>query len=305
MSGILGVVHFDGRPIDQADIDQSLKIMSHRGPDGCNVWSAGNITFAQLMLCSTPESLNETLPWEDPLSGLVITADARIDNRDELISQLCLKTATLPPIPDSQLIVAAFRKWGRACVDHLLGDFSFAIWDKKHQQLFVARDPMGLRPFYYYSCAEFFVFASAALAVTQVPRVPRRVNEGRIADFLVDELEGINNTETYFKSIYRLPPAHLGVIGKNTVSFHRYWQPDPERCLHLSSDDDYADALEEVLTRSIKARLRSQHPASSMLSGGADSSTVVGIASKLQSKDTGVAGRGDPPGAFKKKKIFL
>lgn len=288
MSGILGVVTFDGRPIHQADIDQSLATISHRGPDRCNVWSADNVTFAQLMLCATPESLNETLPWEDRLSGLVITADARIDNRDELISQLCLETTTLPPIPDSQIIVAAFRKWGSACVDHLLGDFSFAIWDKKNQQLFVARDPMGLRPFYYYSCAEFFVFASAALAVAHAPRVPTRANEGRIADFLVNKLEGINNTETYFKNIYRLPPAHLGVVEKNTVSFQHYWQPDPERCLRLSSDDDYADALEEVLTLSIKARMRSQHPASSMLSGGADSSTVVGIASTLQVEDSGV-----------------
>ncbi len=281
MSGIFGIVNLDGKPVDQADLKRMSEIMAHRGPDASNIWLKNDVGLGQLMLCSTTESLNEQLPWQDPLSGLVITADARIDNRDELLTALSIDSGSVPPIPDSQLILFAFRKWGKACVDHLLGDFSFAIWDKTNRRLFVARDHMGLRPFYYYSRGDFFVFASAANAVTQVSHVPNQINEGRVADFLIDELEGINNTSAFFEQVYRMPPAHFGVLEKNKVSFTRYWKPDPEACLQLGSDDEYADALEEVLTLSIKARLRSQYPASSMLSGGIDSSTITGIARKL------------------------
>lgn len=278
MSGILGIVNFDGQPVDPTDLNRMSEKMAHRGPDGFNIILDSNVGFGQLMLCSTPESLSETLPWQDPVSGLLITADARIDNREELISALSMASSTESPIPDSQLILTAYRKWGKACVDHLLGDFSFAIWDEKNRQLFVARDHMGIRPFYYYSCKNFFVFASAANAIAQVSRVPNQVDEGRVADFLIQELEGINNTSTFFNDIYRMPPAHFGIVEKGTVSFQRYWKPDPEKSLHLSSDEEYADALEDTLRLAIKARLRSHLPVASMLSGGADSSTITGIA---------------------------
>jgi len=281
MSGIFGIVNFDGRPVRQAELKFMSSKMVHRGPDGCNIWLKNDVGLGLLMLCSTPESLNEPLPWEDPQSGLIITADARIDNRDELITTLSIDSGIAPPIPDSQIIVAAFRKWGKSCVDHLLGDFSFVIWDQKKRQLFVARDHMGIRPFYYYSSGALFVFASSASAIAQVSRVSKQVNEARVADFLIDELEGINNTATFFNNIYRMPPAHFGLVEQNKISFHRYWEPDSDRCLQLASDDDYADALEEVLTLAIKARVRSQYPASSMLSGGVDSSTIVGISRKL------------------------
>ena len=127
MSGIFGIVNFDGEPVHQADLKRISKTMAHRGPDAANVWSENAVGLGQLMLCSTKESLREPLPWEDSSSGLVITADARIDNRAELLAALSIDSEMAPTIPDSQLILLAFRKWDEACVDHLLGDFSFAI----------------------------------------------------------------------------------------------------------------------------------------------------------------------------------
>ena len=233
------------------------------------------------MLHSTPESLHEVLPWRDPSSGLRITADARIDNRGELLVALGLNQRSAKEMPDSQLILAAFRKWGETCVEHLLGDFSFVIWDAANQQLFFARDHMGLKPFYYYLSTDLFVFASAAVAVVAASGVARRINEGRIADFLVAELEGINKTCTFYEKVYRMPPAHSGVLKRQKLSLREYWKPDPGMDMQLGSGDEYADALEEVLTAAILARLRSHKPGSTMLSGGVDSSAVTGIARKL------------------------
>jgi len=287
MSGIFGIISFDGRAIDLTDLRRMSEKMAHRGPDGSDVLLDKNVGFGQLMLCSTKESLNEQLPYQDSASGLLITADARIDNRDELLSALSIKSSLDSPITDSQIILAAYQKWDKACVDHLLGDFSFAIWDKRTQSLFVARDHMGLRPFYYYSSEHLFVFASAANAIAEVSVVSTRINQGRVADFLIQELEGINNTDTFFENIYRMSPAHFGVVEKKKVSFQRYWKLDPEATLQLGSDDEYADALEEALTFAITARLRSHRPTSSMLSGGVDSSTIAGLARKINQESGG------------------
>jgi len=281
MSGIFGIVNLDGRPVDQTDLEHMSEVMAHRGPDGGHIWADGSVGLGHLMLHSTPESLHEVLPWRDPASGLRITADARIDNRGELLAALGVDQRSAKEMPDSQLILAAFRKWGETCVDHLLGDFSFVIWDAANQQLFCARDHMGLKPFYYYLSTNLFVFASAAAVVAGASRVPRQINEGRIADFLVAELEGINKTCTFFEKVYRMPPAHLGVLKRQNLSLREYWKPDPEIELQLGSDDEYADALEEVLTAATQARLRSHKPVSAMLSGGVDSSTIAGIARKL------------------------
>lgn len=275
MSGIFGIVHFDGRPVAAPELDPMAREMAHRGPDGVNTYSDGAFGMGQLMLRTTPEALEEILPRQDPLSGLVITADARLDNRLELIRNLRVDEST---VTDSDLILTAYRRWGEACVDYLLGDFAFAIFDPHDRRLFLARDHMGLRPIYYYLSDRTFVFASSARGVVTAPGVPCEIDEGRIADYLLPELEGINQVCTFFHGVKRLPPAHLGVLEDARFRLVHYWQPDAEHEIRLASDEDYADALEEVLSRAVNDRLRCNGRLGSMLSGGVDSSTIVGLA---------------------------
>ena len=122
--------------------------LKHRGPDGINYFARGNVGLGHCMLQSTPESLHETLPLRDEAAGLTITADARIDNRERLITDIPVRAASGHVITDSQLILHAYIKWGEACVDHLLGDIAFAIWHERAQSLFIARDHMSCNPFY-------------------------------------------------------------------------------------------------------------------------------------------------------------
>ncbi|MFC1695159.1 asparagine synthase-related protein, partial [Pseudomonadota bacterium] len=170
------------------------------------------------------------------------------------------------------------QQWGEGCVDHLVGDFAFAIYDSKIRRLFFARDHLGLRPFYYYQSGPLLAFASSARAVAAVSLVPARLDEGRVADYLVPELEGINKTCTFFEQVHRLPPAHCGTFKNNNLSIRRYWRPDVHRELRLSSDNEYVDALQELLSKAVTDRLRCNGQAASMLSGGVDSSTIVGLA---------------------------
>ena len=166
MSGIAGAYYsFDGRPVEKTDIEKMLNIIVHRGPDGSRIWTDGPIGFGHRMLWTTPESLNEKLPFSNKTEELSITADARIDNRDELISTFDLPGRSRQTIADSELILTAFEKWGEGCPERLLGDFSFAIWDSRKNRLFCARDHMGIKPFYYYLSDKLFVFASEIKAL--------------------------------------------------------------------------------------------------------------------------------------------
>jgi asparagine synthase (glutamine-hydrolysing) len=218
----------------------------------------------------------------------VITADARLDNRTELAAKLgvSLNAAVREAggVTDSQLILAAFGKWGDECVNHLLGDFAFAIWDPIARRLFCVRDAMGVRPFYYYHSKSLFVFASTACAVVAPGIVPRQVNNARIGDGLIRGLEGADATSSWFDNVYRLPPAHCAVLSASGLTANRYWQPNPDVELNLGSTGEYTDALKEQLTRAVERRLRCHKPVASMLSGGLDSSTIVGITRDLLRK---------------------
>jgi asparagine synthase (glutamine-hydrolysing) len=147
VSAITGIFHPDGRPVERATIERMVATLTHRGPDGSGAWSAGPVGLGHQMLWTTPESLHERLPFTTDRGDLTITADARIDNSDELIAVLRIRDRQ---ITDSQVILAAYERWGEDCPKHLIGDFAFAIWDARRQALFCARDHFGVKPFYYH-----------------------------------------------------------------------------------------------------------------------------------------------------------
>ena len=283
MSGIVGIYYLDGRPVEREHLGRMVDILAHRGPDGADVWCEGSVGLGHRMLWTTPESLLEKLPFAN--RGNVITADARIDNRDELISALSLDDRPAEKITDSQLILAAYEKWGESCPEHLLGDFAFAIWDGRKQILFCARDHFGVKPFYYYSSKQAFVFASEIKALLCLPEVPRQINEVRIADYLVSMFH--DTAITSYLDIFRLPPAHRMTVSRKGIQLQSYWSLDPSRELRLGSDEEYAAKFREIFTEAVRCRLRSAFPVGSMLSGGLDSSSITCMARKLLTENGG------------------
>src|SRR5262245_26319534 len=173
----------DGSEPSQPQLDSILEPLARRGPDATHSWRQGPVALGHTLLATTPESLVEVLPLTDPDSGCTITADVRLDNRVELIARLEL-AAEDRTIGDGELILRAYLRWGEECPARLLGDFAFVIWDPRSQRLFCARDHMGMRQLlYHHRPGTHFVFATEAGAVCAHPDVPRRINEGRIADF--------------------------------------------------------------------------------------------------------------------------
>jgi asparagine synthase (glutamine-hydrolysing) len=229
---------------------------------------------------TTIHSRQESLPWCHAASGRVITADARIDNRAELLNALDLPASE--QVGDGELILRAYLAWGEDCVQRLAGDFAFAVWDPARQRLFCARDRLGMRPFYFGQFDERLLFASSALAITRAVSPRPALNEARVADFLVGEIEGIDKEVTFFNGIHRLPPASSLVCAERTARIiresHAFKLADPLAAKPSAIRNLFRVEFEQAVSRC----LVSDRPVASMLSGGVDSSTIVGVAATLQ-----------------------
>ncbi|QSJ19247.1 lasso peptide isopeptide bond-forming cyclase [Nostoc sp. UHCC 0702] len=286
MSGIVGIYNLDGLPVEREHLGRMVNILAHRGPDGADIWCEGSVGLGHRMLWTTPESLLEKLPLVNRTGNLVMTADARIDNRDELICALSLNHRPAEKITDSELILAAYEKWGKQCPERLIGDFTFAIWDQQKQVLFCARDHMGVKPFYYYhQPGKFFAFASEIKGLLCLEAVPRKINEAKVGIYLC-QLSGFAELkpETFYQHILRLPPAHWMELSEKGMECKSYWDLDAEAKKIqqvLKSDSDYVEAFRERFTEAIACRLRSAYPIVSTLSGGLDSSSVSCVARNL------------------------
>lgn len=272
MSGIAGVLYLDGKPVTTETIEGMLTKISHRGPDGRGIWCCGSVGLGHCMLWTTPESIHERQPILASQADVVLVADARLDNRGDLIKAL----SRISPLPinvsDGQLILEAYREWGDGCVGKLEGDFSFVIWDSKRQLLFCARDRVGVKPFYYIRTPFLFAFASEIKALLSLPEIPIAVNERRIAEYLAQYFE--DTVETFYRDIYRLPPGHLMKVSDVVLSKSRYWEIDFQEETKPKDDSDYISAFRELFFEAVRCRLRSAYSIGSMLSGGLDSSSI-------------------------------
>ena len=287
MSGICGIVALDGSSPTLAQITALTAPLERRGPEGTHHVLCGPVALGHTLLATTPEALIEILPFTDSSTECVITGDVRLDNREELFLTLGLEQCPAS-LGDGELVLRAYLEWGEGCVDHLLGDFAFAIWDPRSARLFCARDHIGMRQLiYFHQPDRLFAFATEPGAVLAHPAVPRRLNETRVADFLLG-LEGADFESTFFSGVLRLPPAHSLTVGRDGLSIRRYWTLKPPPLLELSSEDEYADAFLKVFTEAVRCRLRGAGPVGSMLSGGIDSGSVVAVATRL------LAAAGDP-----------
>ncbi|WP_123538513.1 asparagine synthase-related protein [Halosimplex salinum] len=280
MSGILCLFDRGRGSLDRDVLTRALDTLDHRGPDGQDAWLDDRVGLGHQQLRTTPEGRFDDQPSRD--RGLVVSADARIDNRDELLETLRIVD---PPgqVPDSQLLAAAYREWGEHCVDHLVGAFAFVVWDANEQSVFCARDHFGVKPLYYHEGEGGFAAASEAKALLALPFVPGTLDDLKIGDFLLNTWEDKENT--YYEAIRRLPPAHAMRIDASEARTWQYWDLDPTRTVSLESDVAYERRFRELLEQAVDCRLRTDGSVGSDLSGGLDSSAVTAVARDLLPSD--------------------
>ncbi len=280
MSGIAGIIHFDGKPVEPGLVEKMTTAMAHRGPDGIHHWVKGSIGLGQCMLRTTPESLEETQPLTNEDASLVLVMDGRVDNWEELRGELLGRGAVLRDRSDAELVLRAYQIWGRECLPHIDGDFALVIWDARRQEAFCARDRMGNRPFNYHWDGKTLAFASELQAILALPWVKQEPNEGMLAEMLAGEW--YSRDETLWNGILRLIAAHRMVAGNQGPRLEQYWQPNLWATLPFRKDEEYIEHYRELLFECVRRSSRSHRPVAIEVSGGLDSSAVFCVAEHLR-----------------------
>ena len=284
MSGILGFYSENNLSEHQVILDEMQSAIAHRGPDGLGHWTDGAVAIGHQRFVTTPEAQYERSPHSNARSNCVITADVRLDNRDELIETLNLESLDSQELTDPDLILEAYQRWGNDCPDKLLGAFAFIIWDPQRQIYFGARDHMGVKPFYYSHQEKFFAFASEIKALLRSPQISNDLDENRITSLLTSELN--DRVRTCYVDISRLPAAHwIEFSPHSSLKIHPYWQLDPHREIQLQDDTEYIQTFRAIFDKAVRCRLRRQVPIGSHLSGGMDSSSIAVTAQHLMSQE--------------------
>jgi asparagine synthase (glutamine-hydrolysing) len=288
VSGIVGIVNFDGAPVDRVLLSRMTNFMKFRGPDEQRIWVNGNIGFGHTLLRTSFESEHEHQPFT--LDGRVwIVADARVDAQADLISKLTAHGEHVEQgAADVELILRAYRAWGEACVEHLLGDFAFGVWDSPRQRLFCARDHLGVKPFFYAHIGQTLIFSNTLDCIRQNPAVSDTLNDLAIADFLLFNVKEDPQT-TSFVDISRIPPAHRATWSGNEIHLSPYWTLPVDEPVFFRRAADYTERFRELLDVAVCDRVRTNRVAIFM-SGGLDSTTLAASASKM------LRGRSTEPG---------
>jgi asparagine synthase (glutamine-hydrolysing) len=278
MCGIAGFVSLTAAPYVQAigALRAMSSLIAHRGPDGDGEWLPPDHRAGMVhrRLAIIDLSANGAQPMHAP-NGTIITYNGEIYNYIELRNELSTGW-TFRSTSDTEVILAAYEKWGEDCVSHLRGMFAFAIWDQRGRKLFAARDRFGIKPFYYTEQAGTLFFASEPKAL--LPFLPDiRTDSAALAEYLT--FQYTIGARTLFEGVQALLPGHILVISNGTVVSRRYWD------VQYDVDFDHSprffeNRFEELVSDSMNIHLRSDVPIGGYVSGGLDSSLVALLASR-------------------------
>jgi len=285
MSGICAIYSQESLLFPQNLLGRMMQALEKHGPDGSATWHDASVGLGHQMLHITPESLYERLPLHHTESQIALTADARLDNREDLLALLNLPGTS--GLTDSDLLLRAYQAWGISCVERLVGEFAFVVWDARQQCLHAFTDHMGVRPLFYTELpGRYFAVASEIVALLALSDTVASLNKRRLAMLGVSALSVYLEPEaTCFENIYRIPAATVLSLSKAGKQIREYWQPDHEKRLNFNSDAECREAFQDVFSKAVKARLRSAFPVASLLSGGLDSSSIVSVASRILAEE--------------------
>jgi asparagine synthase (glutamine-hydrolysing) len=288
MSAIAGIYHLNNEPINLEHGNRIMKALEKFPADDVQVWNNDKVFLGCHAQWITPESLGEKLPYYDHERRLAITADAIIDNRDELFERLQIDRDRRKKITDSELILLAYHKWGEDSPKYLVGDFAFMIWDDRKNQLFGARDFSGARTLYYFKDHRRISFCTTIEPLLELPFIEKNLNEIWLAEFLAISgmIDAVDTSITPYKTINQVPPSHCILVTKDKTVITQYCTLEQGSRLKLKSDGEYIEAFQDIFQKAVNSRLRTYKNVGAQLSGGLDSGSVVAFASKsLQACD--------------------
>jgi asparagine synthase (glutamine-hydrolysing) len=279
MCGIAGMIDFEGRTDGRLNTGLMLKSISHRGPDESGIFhsryaSLGNVRLSIIDIAGGQQ------PLCDSSSRYWITFNGEIFNYKELRKDLESRGHIFRTHCDTEVLVELYAAYGHKCLELLNGQFAFAVWDKHEEELFIARDRMGIRPFFYNIHEDVFTFASEIKAIFRQKNIPRELNPRGIAQ--VFTFWTSITPETPFRGIYELPPGHYGFFSRKGLRTESWWNFNFSIRNDSMSLTDAIDRFDELFTDATRIRLRADVEVGAYLSGGIDSSATVSYIKKVE-----------------------
>lgn len=281
MSAITGVFQFNEEPVSVETIENLMQALEKYPSDDVRVWQDRFVFLGCRAQWITPESREERLPYYDERHKLAITADAIIDNREELFNRLWIEQSRRKGMTDSELILLAYLEWGKEAPQYLIGDFAFMLWDERQNLLFGARDLSGSRTLYYHHHPRRFAFCTVMNPLFAIPDVKKELNESWLAEFLMIPiiLDTIDVHSAVYRNIGQIPPGHSITVADGKLALRQYGTlASPVGKLRLKSNGEYEEAFREVFREAVTSKLRTYRRVGASLSGGLDSGAVASFA---------------------------
>jgi asparagine synthase (glutamine-hydrolysing) len=282
MCGIVGYVDATEKACTKV-LNRMLTRINHRGPDECGIYTHNNVGFGSVRLSIIDiAGGHQPMPNEDLTLWIVFNGE--IFNYVELRKELEEMGHKFRTQSDTEVIVHLYEEYGEECLSKLNGQFVFSIWDKNNQELFLARDRVGIRPLYYYHNDGLFVYGSEIKAIFEHQKVPRELSEEGIAETFT--FWTTISPNTVFKGVKECPPGHFIKFKNKKITIKKYWE------LTFATKDNYYKGsfqeaivkFEELFEDSVRIRLRADVPVAAYLSGGIDSSITTAYIKKIEPK---------------------
>lgn len=273
MCGIFGIINFDGQPADSSLLTAMGEVTRHRGPDdnGLHVDGPCAIGMRRLSIIDLAGG-HQPLTNED--ESLWLVCNGEIYNYRELRRELEPYGHRFRTDSDCETLLHAYEQWGDKFILRLNGMFGFALWDARRQRLLVGRDRLGVKPLYVHEDGRRLVFASEAKAILTLPGFTPAVDQAALQSYL--QLGYVAAPHSLFAGIRKLPVASLLTVEKGRVSTHQYWHM-PETLERATSEDEWAERARAAIELAVRRQMVSDVPIGAFLSGGIDSSAVVGL----------------------------
>ena len=291
MCGIAGVFNTDGRPPDAETLSRMANVIAHRGPDRERFYSKGGVGFAHrhLRIIDLTDAAAQPMTNED--GSLWLIYNGEIYNYLELTPLLEARGHVFHSHSDSEVVLHAYEEWGTDCLSRFNGMFAFALWDTRKEQLFIARDRIGVKPLYYSWQGRTLVFGSEIKVLLAHPGIEAKPHLPAIAQYM--NAMYTTGEQTWFSGIKQLLPGHFMLADKSGIKVSKWWDlPAHEDAPGEHPESYYIARTRELLDDSVRLRLRSDVPLGAHLSGGLDSSAIVGLYSRA------LAGTGQPVRTF-------
>ncbi|RNC66000.1 MAG: asparagine synthase (glutamine-hydrolyzing) [Desulfuromonadales bacterium] len=279
MCGIAGILNTHNAAVSEPLLDEMTRSLAHRGPDGSGIEISGPVGFGHRRL-SIIDPAGGRQPMFNEDGRVWVTFNGEIYNYRELRAELQGKGHRFVSNSDTETIVHAYEEWGERCVERFRGMFAFAVADHREGKIFLARDHFGIKPLYYLQEGGVFAFASEVQALRKLPGIPWSLDLTAMDQYLW--LQYIPAPRTAFEQVRKLPPAHRMTIhfDGRTTGPEQYWElqfrPDYNR-----SEQEWIEALDEAMADSVRAHLVSDVPFGAFLSGGVDSSLILGYMTRI------------------------